>query len=425
MISTALELRRLLRNRYLSPPKLRALQESKLRALIRHSYDNVPYYRSLFRSAGLSPEDVQTIEDLEHVPVTTKDDLRAAGVERAVAKGIDPASCRTSRSSGTSGKVITVYYDGREARTRNLVGFRGLLAAGIRPRDRLCCLRPDSRPPGFLGRLGLYRREMLSWYLPMEEQTQQLRKMRPTVLMATPSQLTALLHHLDYRLSQIVRLRALIAYAEVLDENLRKRIQADAGLEVFDSYMAAEFMDIAAECPAHQGLHVNADRLILECLDDDAERARPGEPGVVVITSLSNHTMSFIRYRLGDASALIEEPCSCGSSFPLIAAPFGRQDDLVRLPSGRILSAWPILWFLVNRVEGIEQYRVVQETLEHVVVQLEFSKNTPAGELAQLRSQLLQYLGEPVGLDIEIVDFIQEEGPKLKKFILKLPPLDS
>jgi phenylacetate-CoA ligase len=210
MIGTALELRRLLRNRYLSPPKLRALQESKLCALIRHSYDNVPYYRSLFRSAGLSPEDVQTIEDLEHVPVTTKDDLRAAGVERTVAKGIDPASCRTSRSSGTSGKVITVYYDGREARTRNLVGFRGLLAAGIRPRDRLCNLRPGFHPPWLLGRLGLYRRELISYYLPLEEQIRHLQRMQPTMLTAQPIQLRAFLHHVDYRLSEVVQPRALI-----------------------------------------------------------------------------------------------------------------------------------------------------------------------------------------------------------------------
>ena len=82
MIGEILELGRLLQNSRLSLPALEKLQKEKLRAVIRHAYENVSYYRSLLESAGLSPENVRTVEDLKHVPITRKEDLRAAGLER-------------------------------------------------------------------------------------------------------------------------------------------------------------------------------------------------------------------------------------------------------------------------------------------------------------------------------------------------------
>ena len=94
MVNTILELHRLLRNRYLPQEDLRALQENKLRAVIKHAYDNVPYYPTLFRSAGITPQDVRTLEDLLRVPITSKEALRAAGVQGALAQGVDPSSLR-------------------------------------------------------------------------------------------------------------------------------------------------------------------------------------------------------------------------------------------------------------------------------------------------------------------------------------------
>ena len=140
MIAEILELRQLLPNRKLSADELAELQNRKLRAVIHHAYENVPYYRSLFSSVGLSPGDIFTVEDLKHVPVTTKDDLRTAGVERTTTKGLDLASCHTQDTSGTTGKPFTTYLTDSEARIQKNVAFRALLSIGIRPRDRLTVL---------------------------------------------------------------------------------------------------------------------------------------------------------------------------------------------------------------------------------------------------------------------------------------------
>ena len=423
MANRILELYGLLRNRYLLPAELRALQERKLRAVIEHAYENVPYYRTLFRTAGLTPQDVRTLEDLQRVPITSKEALRAAGVEGALAKGVDPSSCEVNLTGGSTGKPFAAYHDTREARTRTLVGFRALHTAGVRPWDRLVGFQPRSRPPSLMNRLGLYRSHSISHFLAVEEQIQQLRRFQPTVLRIAPSKLRAILHRVDYRLSEIARPRILITSSEVLDEGLKRRVLADLDVEFFNFYVSKEFAELASDCPAHKGLHVNADELIVECLDDNGQMAEPGKPGVVVVTSLYGFVMPFIRFRLGDICTPIEGQCSCGSSFPLISAPLGRQDDVLRLPSGKILSTMGLA-VIMKAVDGVNQFRYTQESLDHLVLQLALWKQPGEDRLGQVRRQILDYLGEPVSLDVEIVDRLPEDKGKFRRFISKVPPPD-
>ncbi len=423
VISELFQLKRLMSNQWLSAPDLDELQNRKLRAVVKYAYENVSYYRSLFSSIGLSPEDIRTVEDLKHIPITTKDDLRTAGEERIIARDVNLSSCITRNTSGSTGKSFTVYLTRGEAKTRRLVEFRALLSMGFRPQDRLTILGPEQPHRTRLHqRLGLYRSENISPLLSIKDQIRRLQRMRPTVLWAYPTVLRALLQKVDYRLSKLARPRTLITSAEVFDEVMRERIRADLNPEMFNFYGAIEVGRIAAECPAHEGLHVNADHLILECLDGHrlAERRTLG---VAVLTTLNNFAMPFIRYRLGDICTLIEKKCFCGSSFPLIEPPLGRKSDMIRLPSGKLMSPNG-LYFILNSLDRVDQFRFIQESYEHLVLQIVFFGNPQDEMMFGIRSRIMEYLGEPVRLDIQIVDFIQEEKLKFRAFILKLRQSD-
>ncbi|MEJ2716684.1 MAG: hypothetical protein P8182_06025, partial [Deltaproteobacteria bacterium] len=130
MIRRALALRKVLRNQKLGPVELEALRERKLRAVIRNAYEHVPYYRSLFDSAGLTPQEIRTVEDLKKIPLTTKDDLRAAGVEKAVADWVDPSTSVRTLTSGTTGKPFEVYRTPSEYLTTRLLITAALLTYG-------------------------------------------------------------------------------------------------------------------------------------------------------------------------------------------------------------------------------------------------------------------------------------------------------
>ena len=416
MLRDLIKLQRLLHHLKLSSEELNHLQNLKLRNIIRHAYENVPYYQSLFSSGGLSPEDIRSVEDLKYIPITTKEDLKAAGIEKITTQGISLSSYLQISTSGNTGKPFTVYFRQDEARIRQLLDFRTLLSIGFHPRDRLLSLiRSFPYHTRFYQRLGFYRSENISHLHLIEEQVQHLQKMRPTILWASPTELWALLHHLDDHLSKIIRPRIIIISAEVFSEGLKERIRADLDIEIFNFYGAVEAGRIASECPSHEGLHVNADHLILECLVGD-QPAGFGKPGVVVITTLNAFVMPFIRYRLGDICSLIDKRCSCGASFPLIGPIQGRENDMVQLPSGKILSPHGLNNILMG-INEINQFRFIQKSPGHLVLQLALCGNLSEEKLLDIRTQCMEYLCEPIHLDIQTVDFIQDGMFKFKTFI--------
>ena len=130
-------MRRLMRNQWLKPAELKALQDKKLRALIKHSYRNVPYYHSLFEKAEIRPEDIQTVEDLKKIPITLKEDIRDLPLEEITAKNADLNKCQVHKTSGSTGIPFTVYYSWQLQMISYLLNFRNHLTNGAKITSRI------------------------------------------------------------------------------------------------------------------------------------------------------------------------------------------------------------------------------------------------------------------------------------------------
>jgi phenylacetate-CoA ligase len=418
MIGQLLELKRLLDNRKLSPDALEELRGKKLRAVIRNAYEHVPYYRSLFQAAGIAPEDIRTVADLEKVPLSTKDDLRAAGIEQITAGWVDLSACVSAKTGGSTGKPWTVYWTQPERREMVMLAWVSHISMGFRPLDRMVLLgwpRDKSRP--LYQRVGLYRSWAIRDSTSVAKQIERLRKFQPTILKTYPTALRALIHSLGYPLRDLMNPRILIHGAEVMDQVLRKRVMEELDAELFNYYAAREIGPMAWECPSHEGLHVNADHYIVESLHGDGPIGSSG-PGHVVVTSLICHAMPLIRYKLGDLVAPLEKECSCGCSFPLLDHPIGRENDIVRLPSGRMLSPQRFE-FILRGFDGINQWRLIQETESQFVLKLVMHVKPSEEVLQRMGSEFLAYLSEPVNVDIELVNYMSEQG-KFRAFISKV-----
>jgi phenylacetate-CoA ligase len=297
-----------------------------------------------------------------------------------------------------------------------LLNLTAQMSIGYRAWDVLGILGPDLPVVRRLyHRVGLFRKEIVPLSLPVEVQIERLRELQPTVIWAYPSALRALIHHLEVPLRELVRPRIVIHSAEVLDPGLRRRLDQDSDAERFNFYSAQEFGLIAWECPAHEGLHLNSDHLVLECLDNGAP-ASPGTTGRAVLTSLYAKAMPFIRYQLGDLVALSPKKCSCGCPLPLIDHPIGRQDDMVRLPSGRMLAPMRFAYIL-EEFPLIDQWRVVQVSQDSFVLQLVLRDGFTSEMIDTIRGQFLEYLDEPVSLDIQVTDYIEGETYKFRTFV--------
>lgn len=417
MIFELLEFGSLMRRNRWSRARLDDLRRAKLRRLIRHAYENVPYYRALMDRSGVTPGDIANPSDLAKLPVTSKTDLRRAG-EDCLARA--HGELTTLYTSGHSGIPFEVRLTPAEYRTRRLREFRMLIAAGVRPRDRLTLLGPvRTRPSRLHRKLGFYRLEVISLTQPVEEQFRRLRDSRPDVLWAYPTVLKSVLCFARCELRELVRPRLLITSSEVMEPLFREQILAsNPGLEIVDIYGSTEAGRIAAMCSARRGLHVEDDALIVELLDG-ALPAAPIAHGTVVLTCLDQLAMPLIRYEQGDLCRLLPDGCSCGRQTPLLEPPIGRGSEMITLPSGRKISA-ARLEVALRYETALLQFSFVQDSLHHIEAQLCFKQDPPAGRIQEIQQHLEEYLEENQTLTIRVVPEMQFEGTKFKVFVSKL-----
>jgi len=414
----AWELARLWRCRFLDTEELSARQLRKLQRLVRRAYEEVPFYRALYRGVGFQPGDLRTLDDLRRLPVVTKKQLRQAGQQKIVSRDFDWGHRLAVWTSGTTGEPFEVVRSPRERQARSLVGFRCLLVMGFRPRDRLVCVGPlQERQPSLHERLGFYRVCTIPGDLPAQEQLQRLAESKPDLLWIYPTTLAALLS-LEPQLRRVAQPRRLIVSSAVLEPALRRKAEEGLGAEIFLAYGAMETGRIAAECPAHEGLHVNADHILLEILCGDRPAA-PGETGVAIVTTLNQQGMPLIRYQLGDLCTWTGRACSCGCTFPLIHPPEGRSDDVLRFKGGAVHSPLRLRRCLKS-LAGIKRYRVIQENEGLVRVLIVPREEWEPGERASLTQELAALLPPGVGLQVEMVSQLEETGPKFKTFISKV-----
>jgi phenylacetate-CoA ligase len=203
-----------------------------------------------------------------------------------------------------------------------------------------------------------------------------------------------------------------------LDPAVSDRVRNDLGVTPLNFYGCFEVGRVAAECPARDGLHVNEDHCIVEIVPDPI--AGDDQQGYALLTALHSWAMPFLRYRIGDRVCWRPGRCSCGSVFRRIAAPAGRDDDLLVLPGGRILSSFRCI-FVLREHKPILRYRAIQEALDRLTILIVASEPMPPDSVNRIRSALLEIIGEPMQIDIQFVDDIPNEGPKFRSFISRLP----
>jgi phenylacetate-CoA ligase len=405
------ELLRLTRGRLPSADEQAAIRRRRLRELVRHVHDRVPYYRKLLDDAGASPQDIRDVEDLSRIPPSTREQLRSAG-SGIFARGFDPGRALLARTSGSTGRPWSIYRTHGENLLRRAVELRSMRWAGVRPGDLTATLGPLRAPTvGALASLGFFRNEYLSIRLPVDEQIARLREIRPSVLWIYPSALRTILQRAG-SLAAICRPRLVIFSAEALDASLREQLRYPGGPEVRNFYGAVETGRIAWECPAGEGLHVNADCLILELEEEET----PGAGHRLLITNLHSFAMPLVRYRLGDRVELIERPCSCGVALPLMRPPIGREWDLIVLPSGRLSPPLAVTTYL-SQLDELTQYRVTQTRVDRLVFQFVCSTPPHPDRIRSLRSQLERHFGEPMELEFQIVDHLDEIAGKARVYI--------
>jgi phenylacetate-CoA ligase len=398
---------------------LKKLQNKRLRAIVKHSYENVPYYHDLFKEAKLTPDAIKTTEDLVKVPILSKNVLRSLPVEKITASNINLNRCVKLRTSGSTGIPVTVYRN-KEANLEDILRhYRHLLKCGEKITTRQAVIGASWVHINRLQKLGIFKTIVISSADAIETQMAKLKKFKPNTLHALPSCARMLGKEILEKGSTELKMKRVFTGGEILDGYTREICREAFGAEIFDVYGANELGFLAGECPEGTGPHFEADSRILEIVKDD-QSVSNGEVGDVVVTDLTNYAMPLIRYNLADLGKLMEDGCPCGSSFPLFRITHGRKSDVVKLTDG---STIPALFFYPNLglIEGVKQFQLIQEKLDSFTVKIVKGKEFSDLTVEKAKSTLLQKLGK-VEVNIIVVDAIQrEKSGKFKAFKTSLP----
>jgi phenylacetate-CoA ligase len=416
--------------------KMQEIQLSRLQETVRRAYERVPLYKRLFDEKGIKPEDIRSLNDLQHLPFTTKTDFRDNYPFGMFAVPMDEV-VRIHASSGTTGKPTVVGY------TQEDIDLWAELIART-----LGCVNATSKDVVqvaygyglFTGGLGVHygAEKLKAAVIPIsggntKRQLMLMQDFGATILACTPSYA---LHIAEFAEeigidTSTLKLRAGVFGAEPWSEQMRQEIQKKLNIDAIDIYGLSEVLGpgVASECLERKGLHVFDDHFIPEVIDPETgEVLPPGENGELVFTSLSKRALPIIRYRTRDITMLIDEPCACGRTHVRIARIAGRTDDMLIIrgvnvfPSQiesvifEIADVEPHYQIVVDRRDHLDEMEVWVEVSEKVfsdeVRRLEELQNT-------IRSRLNIVLGINVTVKLVEPKSIQRSEGKAKRVIDK------
>ena len=425
---TVAVLRELERSQWLPRERLLELQSRRLQALVARAAARVPYYRDLFRMHGIDPASIRTAADLPRLPLLDKPAIRAAGVKL---RADDAGALTRITTSGSTGDPLALWLGGERVTHDVAAKWRATRWWGVDIGDPEVVIWASPIESGAQDRLRQWRDRLLrSTFVDARDlsaaRVPQLlaavERAAPTMLFGYASAM-ARIANIATRRGLTVRcpkLRVIFVTAAKLLDSQRAQISAFFGAPVADGYGGRDAGFIAHECP--QGTrHLTEEDVIVEVLRDDGSPAAAGEVGEIVVTHLASGDSPLIRYRIGDRGALGGAGCACGRSLAALDRIEGRQNDLLYGPGGKVMHHTGISNVLKD-LPGLLNYRVVQERIDLIRVQLVAGAALPAPALEAVRQALRAQLGADLQVQIEqTADIETDAGGKHRYIVNKVP----
>lgn len=401
--------------------KLHSSQFPVMKKLIRRVYENSRFYRDKLDSAGIKPEEIQTLDDFAQIPFTVKQELREYPIEYLQTADEDEI-VRIHSSSGTTGKPTIIPYTRNDVDAFTEMMARCLSYAGVTRKDRV------QITPGY----GLWTagigfqsgtEKIGAMAIPMgpgntEKQIDMMLDLKSTVIIGTASYGLFLAEEITRRnLGDQISLRTGVFGSERWGEKMRQRISSILNIEIFDIYGLTEIYGpgIGIDCHHHCGIHYWSDYVYFEIIDPDTGEVLPvGEKGELVITTLTKEGMPLLRYRTRDITRILPYACSCGSPYPMIDRILGRSDEAFKV-KGVLVFPGQIDAALKDTPGAGSEYQVIltrQEGRDCILLRVEGEPEADRGETAAAcRQNIKRVIG--ILADVEVVP--QRSLPRSEK----------
>jgi phenylacetate-CoA ligase len=399
-------LRDMQRTQWIGSEGLQAVQERRLQTFLRNAVANVPYYSNLFLGLRLDVRSLRHSADLQLLPFLTKGIIR---------QNLDRLRSQTAKrvrkfsTGGSTGTPLLFFLGATRVSSDVAARMRAESWFGVSPADSEFAIWGS---PVELGKQDILRewrdrilgtRLLSAFEMSPEVMTRYLDEIERRGcrrIFGYPSSIALLCEHARRENRNLRRLgvKAVFVTAEYLYDHWRTTIAETFGCPVANGYGGRDSGFIAHECPAG-GMHITADRLIVEIVDDKGRALPAGQPGEIVVTHLDTPEMPFIRYRTGDVGALAPDSCTCGRNLPLLQRVDGRKTDFIVTPDGRVMHGLSLIYVL-REIAGIEAFRITQKRLTFFEVEIVRNSQYDPNSDARIREAFSRRLRAPVAVQV-------------------------
>ncbi len=416
-------LRELDQSQWIPTEELHNLQWVKIKNLLKHAYESVPFYRSRFESLEITPDDITTWDDFNKIPFLTREDIRIHK-ESILSKNPIERSIR-ALTSGSSGKPISIQRCLTSWGYNHANSFRALGWYGANIGDKWAKISGTNaeypkRIFEEIKNIIFNRIKLPTFELSGTTCLKFFRKMKnfsPAYIYGYPSAIYYFASVLDDEGidGRDLKLSVIVCSGETLKDYYRNYIEKFFDCKVSNDYAAAEVGTIAIECP-DGNMHIPLESIYVENINDTISC---GDNKELVVTDLHSFNMPIIRYRIGDFADLTSRKCTCGRKLPLMEPPKGRISSMITTADGKIMHSI-IFDFIFEQLMGIgcdiKQYQVIQKSLKDFTVKIVGEINEE--QVNSIEAMLKRYLGKNSTLELLSVKQISNSpSGKFKNFI--------
>jgi len=419
-----------IKNQWKPYKELKKGQEKQLRHMINHCYDNVPYYHDLFNSLKLQPADIRIIEDLEKLPVLTKDTIKQHW-EAFKPVGLPKMKYYSLTTGGSTGNPLSYRMSKHDRFLSGVLLYRGWGYGGYELGDRMVMLAGSSLDIGTKSRMTKFVHEIARnikklssldlGEKEMREYVETINSFKPDSIRGYAFSIYFFAKWIEENNLTIHSPAAVFTTAEKLYPHMQSKIADIFGCEVFDGYGLNDGGVSANECPEHTGLHIDTERSVMEGVDQEGYQVDEGV-GQILATSLHNYALPFIRYETGDMGNFLPEDdeCACGRGYRLLKGIIGREKEFLITPLGKYVHGAAFFFDILNEfshINEISEYQLVQETVNDICLNLVSNAPFDKKELEKV-AELVSKRSGGWNMRFNFVDAIERTGAGKYKFII-------
>ncbi len=415
-------------SQWLDAETLKHKQWQSLKETIEYAYQYSPYYAALFKSLGITPDDINSPEDYLKIPVTTKLDVRNnAGL--FISTEYKQESLVVAKTGGSTGVSLNLYFDKVCQERRNAAAIRSDRWAGWNLGYKRASLWGNPHLPKTFKqkvRHHLLDRTIYLDTMALNNQTMAefvtlWKAERPKALFGHAHSIYMFAKYVASINEQSLRPQAIVATSMMLLDHERMLIESVFKCKVTNRYGCEEVGLIGSECEQHNGMHLNTDHLYVEFLDDANQPVPAGDPGKIVLTDFNNKGMPLLRYQIEDIGIPSDRICSCGRGLPLMEGLQGRVADFLKGPNGTLVAGISLVERTLTLIKGLEQIQLVQPALDIIEVNrvkgVDYDVNTDPLLLGELQT----VFGSSIKCVInDVKEIAQENNGKYRFSICKV-----